>query len=208
MEGRLGANINIALDKRVSLIFDEEFRLGSEEDFSSGNNNNNYYFHTEIGVSLEAAKWLDVAFLFREIFDHGSAGWENEFRPQFDATLKRSWKHFGIEDRNRFEYRIIENSRNIGYYRNRPKFRFPFIIKNCSVAPYIADEIFVDLGNGAFGINRLYGGIEISPSGSIGLDLYYFWEYDRNDDPHVFNNVVGLKLKLFFSRLSESGQHP
>ena len=187
-QGRVGVDIAIKLDEKVSVIFDEEFRRGDDQ--------NEYYFHSEIGVRYEIFEWFDVDAFYRFIGDKGDGSWAFEFRPRTDATFKYFWKHFGISDRNRFEYRLFSDDTSYGRYRNMLKFLFPFKAWNYPFKPYVADEISIDLTEGRFERNRIYGGFDFMFSKYVGMDIYYFWQYEELYPGTQKTHVGGVKLKI------------
>jgi hypothetical protein len=189
-QGRFGVDIAMALDEKVTLILDEEFRRGDDQ--------SEYYLHSEIGVKYAVLDWLDVDVFYRFIGDKEGGSWALEFRPRADAILEYFWKHFGISDRNRFEYRIRADYNSYGRYRNKLKFLFPFEAWGYPFHPYVADEIFVDLNGGRFERNRIYGGLDFMFSKHVGMDIYYFWQYEKLYPGTQKTHVGGLKVKLKF----------
>lgn len=189
-QGRVGVDIAIELDDRVSLILDDEFRLGDDQ--------LKYYFHSEIGVRYAVFEWFDVDVFCRFIGDKGSGRWEFEYRPRTDATFEHFWKHFGISDRNRFEYRFRADDTSYGRYRNMLKFLFPFEAWGYPFNPYVAEEISIDLTEGRFERNRVYGGLDFMFSKYVGMDIYYFWQYEKLYPGTQKTHVGGLKVKLRF----------
>lgn len=189
-QARVGVDIAVALDERVSLILDEEFRRGDDQ--------YEYYFHSEIGVRYAVSDWFDLDAFCRFIGDRESGSWALEFRPRTDAILKYFWKHFGISDRNRLEYRVRADYNSYGRYRNMLKFLFPFEAWGYPFHPYVADEISIDLNAGRFERNRVYGGLDFMFSKYVGLDVYYFWQYEKLYPGTQKTHVGGLKVKLKF----------
>lgn len=189
-QARVGVNIAIELDERVSLILDEEFRRGDDQ--------SEYYLHSEIGVRYAVFDWFDLDVFYRFIGDRESGSWVLEFRPRADAIFKYFWKHFGISDRNRFDYRVRADYKSYGRYRNMLKLLFPFEARGYPFHPYVADEVFVDLNGGRFERNRVYGGLDFMFSKHVGMDVYYFWQYEKLYPGSQKTHVGGLKVKLKF----------
>ncbi|MFA6636995.1 MAG: DUF2490 domain-containing protein [Candidatus Omnitrophota bacterium] len=159
-----------------------------------------HYQHTDIdAVYSGIAPWLDIKAGYRHIFNKGKKHWEYENAPNFNAIVKFDVWGFKVSDRSRIEYRNIEDKKNNWRYRNQLKARFSLRFEKVEVAPYLADEIFLDCSNrGELTRNRLYSGIELGMFKHIVVDVYYLWQTSKGKSGWVDYNVLGTKLKVSF----------
>ncbi len=159
-----------------------------------------YYEHTELGILYSGFfKWLDVSLNFRHaLTESPSNKWKKEEQPGFHATFKFKIKDYDFSDRNRFEYRIREDSDDFWRYRNMVTMRFPLKLTRYNIQPYLSDEFFVDFDKEELNENRAYAGLSFKLSKNWGADLYYLWRRVKSGDKWTTNNILGTRLKLEF----------
>jgi hypothetical protein len=179
----------------------KDWKLSVGEDLRWGDGASElYYTHTDMGLTYSGmAKWLDIRAGYRLAFTKDKKEWKYENRPNFTATLKYDVLGFKLSDRNRIEYRDIEDKKHSWRYRNRLQVKYPFTFDKVVLAPYMADEIFLDCSNrGELTRNRLYSGIELGMFKHIVVDIYYLWQTSKGKSGWTDYNILGTKVKIVF----------
>lgn len=183
VEGEIVKNLKIGME--------EEFRFG--DDMSAL-----YYQHTDIGLTYKFFDWFCLGPAYRQVFESKNGAWKPEYRPNLNALFSFKLGFVKIIDRNRFEYRILEDAKNDYRYRNKLDIIFPVKLGKVELTPYIADEIFIDMDDGKFVRNRLYAGFGVDVTKHINAGLYYLWQSKDGGTKWIDYNVMGSKLKVKF----------
>lgn len=184
----------------ISYKINDDWKIKVEEEFRFGDSAGDFYYqHTDTGITYKGlSDWLDVGVNYRLVFEEDDGDWEYEHRPHFNGTLKYKIGGFTLSDRNRFEWRMPEDSKTKWRYRNKFTIGYPIEIDKFKITPYIADEIFVDFRAEALNRNRLYGGVKVKIIKNLSLDIFYLWQASEKSDNWKSYNVLGTKLKLSF----------
>ena len=187
------ANASVKLNKNWTAVFEEELRLGDD-------GGRLYYHHSDLGFLYSGfAKWLDVGFNFREVFEEDSGGeWRQEHRPHLNAILKSKLLGCDFSSRSRFEYRDRENQKDLWRYRNKFTFKLPLELTSLKLKPYVADEIFIPLNNDNIDRNRFYSGVTFNLSKNIKADIFYLWQASKSGGDWKDVNALGTSLKFYF----------
>ncbi len=181
------------LGEKVTLKGENELRFGDGM-------GELYYDHIDTGIYYKATDWLDLGINYRHIWEKKARyKWAEEYRPHFNGVFKWQWWDLEFKDRNRVELRIRDGKEDKWRYRNKLTMSYPVEIKDIEVAPYVADEIFVDFHGTRLNRNRLYGGVQIKLYKHIKADIFYLWQTSK-DKPGKWTgyNVLGAKLKAVF----------
>ena len=117
--------------------------------------------------------------------------------PAASAWIKYDFGPGALCDRNRVEYRVIQGSENRWVYRNRLDIDLPVIWKRIKLRPYVANEVFVDVGQSDLGFDWLYGGFKLSPAPWLALDIYYMRDFAEINGWKAYN-VLGTSIKFLF----------
>lgn len=148
------------------------------------------------GLDIRVNKYLQLtpSYVYRRATPQRNSK-EYEHRLRFDATLSKSWKHFGIKDRNRIEYRIRHSRADSVRYRNRFTFSFPIKKDGKEViTPFIAEEIFYDFTAKEFTQNEVSIGFSRKFNSNTSADIFYL----RRDAKGAirFINAIGVNVKI------------
>ncbi len=157
-----------------------------------------YYNHLDFGLTRSMLSWLDLGASFRVIEEKKNGAWEVENRPYVDASLKWRLGGWDFNDRNRLEYRELENAPNRWRYRNKLTVYPPIAGLDGRIKPYAADEIYQDLSGKGFERNRVYLGSECRLTEWLKGDLYYLWQASYQGEEWVDVNIIGLKVEARF----------
>lgn len=187
------AGVSVELNKDWTATFEEEFRLGDD-------GGHLYYHHSDAGFLYKGlAKWIDVGFNYREVFEKDSSGeWRQEHRPHLNIILKSKLSGLDFSSRSRFEYRDRENQKDLWRYRNKFTVKLPFELTELKLKPYVADEVFIPLNDDNIERNRLYSGVAFNLSKNIKADIFYLWQSSRSSKEWKDIDVLGMSLKLYF----------
>lgn len=181
------------VNKDWSASLEEEFRFGD-------NSGTLYYQHSDLGATYSGlAKWLDIGINYRQIFDIKKDNWDIEHRPHLNGTVKFDLYGFGLSNRSRFEYRIIEHKDDELRYRNKSTIKLQKFTQ-FEIQPYIADEIFIDFDIGELNKNRTYFGFSFKVLKNLKAELFYLFQSDKKKDKDKWTsyNILGTKVKLQF----------
>ena len=161
---------------------------------------NMYYQHSDLGLVYSGlAKWIDLEFNYRQIFEKASDDrWHRENRPHLGFVLKTTWKDLAISDRSRFEFRDRENAKNLWRYRNKFTVKFPWKLTALKLQPYVADEVFINFNNENFSANRFYAGITFPVTDNLKADISYIMQSKRSGSDYTDYHVLGTYLKFKF----------
>lgn len=181
----------VKINEKLKFKAEEEFRWGDDAlDF--------YYHHTDAGIVKKVNNYLDLGVNFRHITQKKNSEWKKEERPHINLKLKNKWQDFGFSSRSRLEYRIKEDSPDGWRFRNKFKTNTPWKLTRFNINPYIADEIFLDLGEYEFTRNRLYMGTDMHLIGRFTGDVYYLWQRTDKDSYWQDYHVLGIKIGVEF----------
>ena len=185
--------LNFDLDKDWSVSFEEEFRLENDA-------GNIFYQHTDLGLTYKGfADWFDLGLNFRQIDQKDSSGtWRNENRPHINLTLKNKLLGMDLSNRARLEYRDREVAQDSWRYRHEATIKFPLQISEWKLQPYMADEIFINLGEDNVSANRLYSGFSFKISENLKGEAFYLWQRSKISGGWRDANIIGTSLKLYF----------
>ena len=138
----------------------------------------------------------------------GSSGIDNlistdEQRPTLDVTFKTKLDSWGIDDRNRFEWRMKDDGGDDYLrYRNRLRVKSPWKLTAFKINPYAHAEGFIEdkpglSGGDMFNRYRLTGGVSAEFAKNIKNGLYVSVQSDRSsaggwDRLGIFGFELGL----------------
>jgi len=113
-----------------------------------------------------------------------------------DSYLK--WAGIKFSNRNRFEYRVLSNTKDFIRYRNLTEVRFPWHWTFLKISPVFDYEYFSDFDQNSNNYYRLSGGLEFSLTNRIKAEIYYLRQdgYDRSYSYDL--KVAGIKLNYKF----------
>ncbi len=184
----------------LRLTKDIEFSAFNELGFDN-NAGNLYAIVSDLGIHYYGfADWLDVGVHHRIIPFESESDWDLENRTYLDFIFKFPLWGLELSDKNRFEFRAIENRKFKTRYRNKLKIELPFEIGKRKIRPYIADEVFLNvIGGDGLDRNRVYSGIVLDLFTNTRLNLQYFWQIDNDNEDSVTSiNVVRTFLTVSF----------
>jgi hypothetical protein len=184
-------SIEIPLSKRLKAI------LSSESRYEYGSL---YYLDEEIDLVHSASSKTDLEAGYRHVTKSSSSGWQTENDYYGGLILKGRLGSLQLSDRNRLEYRAFSyESPNYVRYRNKLA-----LSMQGKISPYIADEIFYEIGGEHPGINgnRLYLGVKGDLGKSVNLDIYIMRQmeakYMEEGKTRERFNAVGGALTVRF----------
>ncbi|MBL7156972.1 MAG: DUF2490 domain-containing protein [Candidatus Omnitrophica bacterium] len=177
----------------------EDWKVSLDEIFRFGDNAGTlYYEHSEIGTTYSGlSSWLDIKMGYRQAFSIKKDRWKYENMPNASVTIKLDMLNLNFTDRNKIEYRNIQDKDDNWRYRNKFTVTLPKLT-SFEIQPYVADEIFVDLSEGEFNRNRLYAGASLKLIKNLKFDLYYLLQTSKSKKDWINYNIIGTKLKISF----------
>lgn len=158
-----------------------------------------YYQEWDTGVMYSGlAKWLDLSFNFRHVISENGNTWKREEWPHANMVLKTSLWGCRISDRNRFEYRFIEDGADHWRYRNMVTVKFPLKMTRYEIQPYCADEFLVNMRIEQLNENRLYHGFVFKINKNCDADIYYMWKRTKSSGRWNSTHMAGTRLTFSF----------
>lgn len=179
------------LTDRLSAEISAKFRF--KDDMSL-----HYYTSTGLEMNYAFLEWLSGGLGYREIYRLKKDEWQNENRPYVQGEVAWRLSSWKFKDRMKLEYQVKRP--DPGYYRFRNKLtvKTPWKWTDLKINPYAADEIFIVEAEG-MNENRAYAGIDLSLTDRVGLDVYYLFIAEKDDDHWDDDtHVIGTKLTLQF----------
>lgn len=179
------------------------FNLVLEQEFRWGNNSSEFYYqHYDAGLTYALNKiWL-VGAGYRQIYQRSNVhtSWQAESAPYLFVTFSGDLFGFKFDDRNRLEYQYYSYQNDTGRYRNKLTIKAPWKITRLEIQPFVADEVFIMLGNAqGFNQNRLSGGFSFAPLKNLKAEIYYMLLSSKNSAGIWKDyNCLGTKIKISF----------
>lgn len=185
----------------ISLDINKDWAVHAEEEFRVGRHNGNPYLHNvNLGLVFKSlAEGMDISFDFKKEYEKDSKGkFRQENRPHLNITFKGNLFDFGTSNRVRLEYRDREKKKDLFRLRNKTTVKFPFKFTSLNLRPYIAEEVFINLGEDNVNQNRLSTGFSCNLAKNIEASVYYMWKTSKISGGWEDTNVVGVGLKFKF----------
>jgi hypothetical protein len=187
-----------SVDKKINndwkVAVGEETRLGNGASWI-------YYQHAEGGIIYSGlAKWLDLAFFYRQVYfrDVGDK-WHQEERPFVNISLKGEFYGFKYTDRNRFEYRMIDNVEDHVQYRNKLSVLAPIKWTRYELQPLVEEEVFYSFLRNRWVSSELTSGLRFKLMKNMSVDVYYLVKNSWvKADKWKEYNVVGTTVRCSF----------
>ena len=197
-------SINYAWNKRVTLLFTEEFRL--RENYSRLN-----LFYTNLGVEYKVSRHVKTNLVYRWINKYQE---DNTFsfrhRLQWDITAKAFYKKFTLAYRHRLqvEARNIYTSENgrLPEWYSRHKADLSYDLNN-KISPYVSVETRYQLfdprneeSDRTWHRIRFQGGVDYTYSKKSKFGIYYLIQKEFNVSASEDIYITGLEYTLNLKR--------
>jgi hypothetical protein len=165
--------------------------------------------HSDLGFAYTGiGEWLDLGVNYRVIFRKvAGEEWTSETRPHINATARFRLLGLAFSNRVRLEYNSLEKLSDFGTLRNKlslnppvylaPARERPFLPHH-KIRPFASYELFYFTDGGGVNRHRFQGGMSISFTDRVFLDLYYLRQENTATIGESGLNVVGANLKLLF----------
>lgn len=160
-----------------------------------------YYKYVQGQFLYHPDHWVSIGPGYRQEWNRKvkpDGRWSDVYNPLLDVTFHipaGSWK---LSDRNRVQYLIRQDSKNLWQYRNRILAQSPWSADFLKLTPFISNEIFVRQGKG-FSQDRLSIGLYSTLASCAKLKTYYTWRYLKPSKGNwSYQNVLALQLFLNF----------
>ncbi len=189
-----GIGLDFNMDKDWKITVREELRLGKSGD-------DPYLYNTDIGLVYKGlADWLDVSLNFKKEFERDSLGkFRRENRPHLNLMFKGELCGLKVGNRARLEFRDKKKTEDIWRFRNRFVINLPFTLTKYNLQPYIADEIFINLGESTVKHNRFVAGLSFKLSENIKTNVYYMYKSSMSaSSGWIDTNVIGTSVVFVF----------
>jgi len=179
------------LTNKWSMPIEEEWRYGNDAAEL-------YYQHYEAGIAYDINKYFTVTGNYRQVWEGERGKLRPEYRPYIQAIPKLDIWVFKFEDRNRLEYRLFDYKDDILRYRNKVSVKLPLEFHGFEFAPYVANEIFVDINEAIMRKNRFSTGIILNVVKGLKGEVYYMLQSTKKSGRWTGANILGLRLKVSF----------
>jgi hypothetical protein len=179
----------------------KDFTFTAAEEFRAGRHNGNPYLHNiDLGLVYKGlAGGPDIGLNFKKEYEKDSTGkFRQENRPHVNITFKGKAFDFDTSNRVRLEYRNRENKEDLFRLRNQATVKFPFSFTKLNLQPYIAEEVFINLGENNINQNRLSAGFSSKLSKNVNVGVYYLWKTSKITGGWRDTNVIGTQFKFLF----------
>ncbi len=191
-------NVEGKIYKKLSLQISEELRF-------SQNMSELYYSQADVGFSYEVTEWFSAGALYSQVFesrgydvDENFHTWRQERRPTPKWTFKLKTKYVTFADINQVEFRFVDGSKFNARYRNKFVVSVPFSFGEFSIAPNLANEIFIDINEGVFNINRFFAGAKAKYTEMFSLELFYLLQSSKKVGYWSDFSALGCKVGVNF----------
>ena len=186
-----------------SVDIDENWTITAEEELRFVDNASEFYYqHTDVGVVYKnVVENVDLGFNFRKAFTKISRdNWNSENRTHLNLTIRGELFDMPVSNRSRFEYRDIDESKNLFRYRNKFTINFPLEFTQLKLKPYLAEEVYINCDEDGFNKNKVYAGLKLKLADNIDGSLFYLWQTRKPSGSGWGQdiNVIGTALKIRF----------
>jgi len=188
----IGLDFNLNKDWKITVR--EELYLGESGDDPRLHN-------TDVGLVYKGlADWLDVSLNFKKEYERDSSGkFRRENRPHFNLMFKGEMFGCKLGDRARLEFRDKEKTKDVWRFRNKFTINLPFTLTEFNLQPYVADEIFINLGESTVKQNRFFSGLSFKLSKNIKTNVYYMYKSSMSSSSGwIDTNVIGTSVVFVF----------
>ena len=201
--GFAARNGNLEHWQEIGVDFDinEDWKFAVTEELKLGEHNGNPYLHnTDMGLVYKSfGDWIDVSLNFKKEYEKDSAGkFRHENRPHINIMLYG--KAFGLDlaHRSRLEYRDRQHKETVWRLREKFRIKLPYKFTKFNLQPYIADEIFLNLGEDNVNQNRFFAGFSGKLAKDIKINLFYMWKKSKITGGWRDTNVIGTQIRFLF----------
>lgn len=147
----------------------ESLRLYTETRLAPTTNHVDEVFF-RVGPIWELHEYLFLAAHGTAVINDAAAGPANELRLELEPNLRGRLGQFTFNDRNRLEYRLIDDESR---FRYRNQFRLNWAPEGAKVMPFLSEEMLIDLSGLGFNQNRLIVGVGFQVRADTRLDAGY-----------------------------------
>lgn len=185
----------------IDYDLNKDWEIAVTEELRYGRDNGSPYLHNTV-ISLvykSLGDWIDLGFNFKKEYEKdGSDKFRHENRPNFNIILEGRVLDFYVENRTKLEYRDFELKDDVWRLRNKTTVDLPFKLTGFNLQPYIAEEVFTNLGESDINQNRLSTGFSFKLTKNIKAGIYYLLKSSKTDDGWLQTNVIGTQFVFLF----------
>lgn len=182
--------VTVKLDRNHSLIIHGTIRLGR---------NNTAFVNEQIGAGLRRAfgRHFSASINYRYLHSEPTPSrQQRENRIFVDLTPRVPLgKGFQLQDRNRIEWRDVNNCGCSYRYRNRIQLERAFNIGEKQLTPYVSSEFFYDTRFRAWNRSQHFVGMRVPLNKHLTFDGFYMRQIDGRVNPG-FLHVIGTFLRV------------
>lgn len=179
----------------------KDWKITVREELRFGKSGGDPYLHnTDVGLVYKSfGDWIDVGLNFKKEFEKDSSGkYRGENRPNLNIMVKGKLFDLDVGDRLRLEYRDLETKEDVWRFRNKTVVNLPFRVTEFNLQPYIADEIFINLGQSRINQNRFYSGLSFKLSKNLKTSVYYMLKSSKQSSGWSNTNIIGTQIVFLF----------
>lgn len=196
-EFRSAEAVEFDLSKKLKASLEQEQR------FHQGDQ---YYQHSDVSLTMKTGNSFSAGAGYRQVLSRKGTTQVTERRPHITCTYFTTGPGIKFENRARMEFRnFSDGSDDYSRFRNRMKLSQNFPGRTVDIEPYLAYELFADLGGkDIHEINkkRIYVGLQGKMKNNLSLDLYYMRQFEEKnlDEGKIWKqyNTLGIKVKYSF----------
>ncbi len=181
---------------------DEYWKITVRQELRIGKSGDDPYLHNaDVGLVYKGfADWLDVSLNVRKEYERDSLGkFRRENRLHLNLMFKGELCGYKLGDRLRLEFRDKETTDDFWRLRNKLTINLPFTLTEFNLQPYIADEIFINLGESTVKQNRFFAGLSFMLSENIKTNVYYLYKSSMSSSSGwIDTNVIGTSVVFVF----------
>ncbi len=179
----------------------KDWKITVREEFRFGKSGGDPYLHnTDVGLVYKSlGDWIDVGLNYKKDFEKDSSGkFRRENRPNLNIMVKGKLFDLDVSDRLRLEYRDLDTKEDVWRFRNKTAVNLPFKLTKFNLQPYIADEIFINLGESRINQNRFFAGLSFKLSKNVKTSVYYMFKSNKQSSGWLNTHVIGSQIVFLF----------
>ncbi|MBU4484541.1 DUF2490 domain-containing protein [bacterium] len=153
-----------------------------------------YYFHQEFELKENYLEWLDISAAYKLAYVETGSDWSWRHRPHLNFNAKTNAGGLYLNNNIRFEFRLNEPEGRVYLYRN--KMEASYLFEN-RLRPYSFDEIFFNINDFDFNMNRAEVGLYIGITERTNFALAY--QLESAEDSSGWSHTSFLVTHLNYS---------
>jgi len=185
-----GIGVSKQVNPKFELALDKEIRYKSGFHFKN-------FDKVTIALNYDVTRWFEMGLQYWRGQIRSVAEWRKEQKPVLVVKFTYNFPRCELSARHKLEYRIIQKYDNIPVYKFRTQVKYPVNNHKLISETYINNEMFVNLKENGFYLNRIRAGVKLN-SGFLSPDINYVFQLSNKNDEWTTVHAFAVKVWMEF----------